>query len=51
MYVDSPVRPDRIPLSPSLRLALALCVLGIVVMGVYPKPVVLAAFQVTSGLF
>ncbi len=51
MYVDAPLRTGRIPLPASLRLALALCVLGIVVLGVYPKPIVLAALQVANGLF
>jgi NADH-quinone oxidoreductase subunit N len=51
MYVDAPLRPGRIPLTPSLRLALVLCVLGIVALGIYPKPIVLAALRVATPLF
>jgi NADH-quinone oxidoreductase subunit N len=51
MYVDSPTRPEPVPLAPTLTLALAICVLGIVAIGVYPKPVVMAALRVASGLF
>jgi NADH-quinone oxidoreductase subunit N len=51
MYVDPPLRTGRVPLAPSLKLALALCVLGIVVLGLYPKPVVLAALRVAAPLF
>jgi NADH-quinone oxidoreductase subunit N len=50
MYVDAPARPERVPLSPTLAVALALCVLGIVAIGVYPKPVVMAALRVAGGL-
>ena len=51
MYVDPPTRPDRVALAPTLALALALCVLGVVGIGVYPKPVVLAALRVASSLY
>jgi NADH-quinone oxidoreductase subunit N len=51
MYVDPPPRPERLPLAPSLALALAVCVAGIVVIGVYPKPVVMAALRVAERLF
>jgi NADH-quinone oxidoreductase subunit N len=50
MYVDAPARPGPVILAPTLALALALCVAGIVVIGVYPKPVVLAALRVANGL-
>jgi NADH:ubiquinone oxidoreductase subunit 2 (subunit N) len=51
MYVDAPTHPGRVPLTPTLALALALCVLGIVAIGVYPKPVVTAALRVADSLY
>jgi NADH-quinone oxidoreductase subunit N len=51
MYIDAPARPDRVRVAPALALALALCVLGIVLLGVYPKPVVMAALRVAAPLF
>ena len=51
MYVDAPTHPERVPLSPTLAVAVALCVAGIVVIGVYPKPVVMAALRVAGPLF
>lgn len=51
MYVDAPTRTERVRLAPTLALAVALCVLGIVVIGVYPKPVVMAALRVAAPLF
>jgi NADH-quinone oxidoreductase subunit N len=51
MYVDAPARPDRVPLAPTLALAVGLCVLGIVAIGIYPRAIVVAAFQVARGLF
>jgi hypothetical protein len=34
-----------------LAVSLALCVLGIVILGVYPKPVIMAALRVAAPLF
>jgi NADH-quinone oxidoreductase subunit N len=51
MYIDAPVRADRVRLSPTLALAVILCAVGIVVLGVYPKPVVMAALRVAAPLF
>jgi hypothetical protein len=51
MYIDAPARPDRIRLSPTLALAVVLCVIGIVGLGIYPKPVVMAALRVAAPLF
>ncbi len=51
MYIEAPERPARIPVAPTLALALILCVLGVVVLGVYPKPIVMAALRVASPLF
>ncbi|HEV8472510.1 MAG TPA: NADH-quinone oxidoreductase subunit N [Methylomirabilota bacterium] len=51
MYIDAPVRPDRVPVTPALAVSLMLCVLGIVVLGLYPKGVVMAALRVAAPLF
>jgi NADH-quinone oxidoreductase subunit N len=51
MYIEAPDRPARIPVTPTLAIALILCVLGVVVLGVYPKPVVMAALRVAAPLF
>jgi NADH-quinone oxidoreductase subunit N len=51
MYVDAPARPERVRLAPTLAIAVGLCVLGIVVVGIFPKPVVIAALRVAGPLF
>lgn len=51
MYIEPPERSDRIPLPATLALAILLCVLGVVVLGLYPRGVVLAALHVAAPLF
>ncbi len=51
MYIEPPARTDRVRLPTTLALAVLLCVLGVVVLGVYPKPVVMAALKVAAPLF
>jgi len=51
MYIEAPARLERVPVAPALALSLLLCVLGVVVLGVYPKAVVMAALRVASPLF
>ena len=51
MYIDAPERPGPIPVSPLLALAILICSLGVVVMGIYPKPFVLSALRVAATLF
>ena len=51
MYIEPPVRPERLHLTPTLALSVILCVLGVVILGLYPKPVVMAALRVTAPLF
>jgi NADH-quinone oxidoreductase subunit N len=51
MYIEAPERPGRIPVDGALVLALLLCVLGVVVLGVYPKPWVVAALRAAAPLF
>ena len=52
MYIEPPdagAGPLRMP--PTLALALTLCALAVVGLGLYPKPVVMAALRVAAPLF
>jgi NADH-quinone oxidoreductase subunit N len=51
MYIEPPVdrAPVRVP--GSLAVSLALCAAGVVALGVYPGPLVLAALRVSAPLF
>jgi NADH-quinone oxidoreductase subunit N len=51
MYIEAPARPERVPLPFALGLAVLLCAVGVVALGVYPKPVVMAALRVAAPLF
>ena len=51
MYIDAPVKPGRVALTPPLLLAILICAVGVVVMGLYPEPWVRAALTATVGLF
>jgi NADH-quinone oxidoreductase subunit N len=51
MYIDAPERPGPIPVPPLLALAILICSLGVVIMGIYPKPFVLSALRVAATLF
>jgi NADH-quinone oxidoreductase subunit N len=51
MYIDAPERRDPIPVAPLLSFCIFLCVLGVVLIGVYPKPLVEAALRATAPLF
>ena len=51
MYIEPPSREDRVPVAPALAVSVVLCVLGILVLGVYPKAVVMAALRVAAPLF
>jgi len=51
MYIEAPQRTGRIPVSPPLALAILICTLGVVGLGVYPKPLVELALRVANGLF
>src|SRR6185312_5747442 len=42
MYIEAPERPDRVPVAPTLALSVTLCALGVVLLGLYPKAVVMA---------
>jgi NADH-quinone oxidoreductase subunit N len=51
MYIEAPEHPGRIQVAPALALSLVLCVIGVVALGVYPKPLVMAALRVAAPLF
>jgi NADH-quinone oxidoreductase subunit N len=51
MYIDAPEKPARVILAAPLMLAILLCAVGVVVMGIYPEPWVRAALQATAALF
>jgi NADH-quinone oxidoreductase subunit N len=51
MYIEAPEKAGRIPVDPALALSVLLCVLGVVIFGVYPKPIVMAALRVAAPLF
>jgi NADH-quinone oxidoreductase subunit N len=51
MYIEAPPRSERVPIAAPLALAVLLCVLGVVIVGVYPKPIVMAALRVATPLF
>jgi NADH-quinone oxidoreductase subunit N len=51
MYIEAPERPDRVPVAPTLALSVTLCALGVVLLGLYPKAVVMAALRVAAQLF
>jgi NADH-quinone oxidoreductase subunit N len=51
MYIEPPQRPDRVQLAPSLAIAVLLCLVGIVALGVWPKPLVMSAMRAAAGLF
>src|SRR6185369_12776740 len=51
MYIEAPERTGRVPVAATLALSVALCALGVVVLGLYPKAVVMAALRVAAQLF
>ncbi|HXG02898.1 MAG TPA: NADH-quinone oxidoreductase subunit N [Candidatus Binatia bacterium] len=51
MYIEPPARAGRLALEPTLALAVAICAVGVVALGLYPKPVVMAALRVAGPLF
>jgi NADH-quinone oxidoreductase subunit N len=51
MYIDAPERPGPIAVPPLLALGILICGLGVVAMGVYPKPFVLTALRVAAAIF
>jgi NADH-quinone oxidoreductase subunit N len=51
MYIDAPENPQPVPVPPFLALSIFVCVAGVVGVGLYPKPLVMAALRAASGLF
>ena len=52
MYIEAPeASAGRIRPSATLALAVTLCALGVVALGVYPKPIVMAALRIVTPLF
>ena len=51
MYIDPPAVPEPLQVPFLLQLAIAGCALGVVLLGIYPKPLVMAAMRVASTLF
>jgi NADH-quinone oxidoreductase subunit N len=51
MYIEPPERSGPIAVPPLLALAILICSLGVVVMGVYPKPFVLTTLRVAATIF
>lgn len=51
MYIDAPERTQPVAVSPFLAFSIFVCAAGVVGVGVYPKPLVMAALRAASGLF
>src|SRR5688572_6410899 len=51
MYIEAPVRREPVPMPGLLGAAIAVCVIGVVGIGVYPGPWVTMAERVASTLF
>jgi NADH-quinone oxidoreductase subunit N len=51
MYIDAPEKREPLAVAPLLGLSIFLCVLGVVGLGLYPKPLVMAALRAASSLF
>ena len=51
MYIDPPATTTPIVVAPFLVLSILLCVAGVVGLGIYPKPFVMAALRAATPLF
>jgi NADH-quinone oxidoreductase subunit N len=51
MYIDAPLTTTPVVVTPFLILSIFLCVVGVVGMGLYPKPFVMAALRAAAPLF
>jgi len=51
MYIDAPERTQPVAVSPFLAFSIFVCAAGVVGIGAYPKPLVMAALRAASGLF
>jgi len=51
MYIDAPVNPAPLPVPPALVLVLVVSALAVVLLGLYPRPLVDAALSAARPLF
>ena len=51
MYIEAPVRTDRIQVPALLGLAIVICLLGVVGMGAWPDPWVTATQRAAASVF
>jgi len=51
MYIEAPVRPEPVPIPRLLGVAIGVCVLGVVGIGLYPGPWVALTMRVAATLF
>jgi len=51
MYIDAPATTTPVRVTPLLAFSIFLCVIGVVGMGIYPKPFVMAALRAAAPLF
>jgi NADH-quinone oxidoreductase subunit N len=51
MYIDAPVRSEPVELPLPLALSVAICAVGVVALGVYPRPLVMVALKAAGPLF
>lgn len=51
MYIDPPREATPIPVPPSLAAAMLIGALAVVLLGIYPEPLVDAALAVSATLF
>jgi NADH-quinone oxidoreductase subunit N len=51
MYIDAPVRPAAVPVSPALALVLVVSAVAVVLLGLYPGPLLDSALRAAAPLF
>jgi NADH:ubiquinone oxidoreductase subunit 2 (subunit N) len=51
MYIDPPARPTPVPVGSALALVLLVSALAVVLLGLYPGPLVDAAMRAAAPLF
>ncbi len=51
MYIEAPESPSPVPVPAPLKVAIGVCLAGIILMGVYPEPWVQACLRVALTLF
>jgi NADH:ubiquinone oxidoreductase subunit 2 (subunit N) len=51
MYIDAPARPTPVPVPPALALVLVVSAAAVVLLGLYPGPLVDSALRAAAPLF